>query len=107
MKQLEKFKRDNSLVDFLFQHKGAQNVVSSKEICEYLNSKGYTTSLDNVNVLIRKVMLDRRLPICAINSKGYYWGTTKQEIQSSIDDLQGRIDEMTKRIEHLKSFIIE
>lgn len=56
--------------------------------------------------LIRKVMFERRLPICSANGKGYFWATTKEEIQMTIDDLQGRIEEMQNRIEHLKSFII-
>lgn len=106
MKQIELLKRDNLLVEFIFQHKGLRNVVSSKEICEFLNERGCYIKIDSVNVVVRRVMFERRLPICSANSKGYFWATTKEEIQMTIDDLQGRVNEMTNRIEHLKSFII-
>ena len=93
-------------MDFLLEHKGIQNIVSAKEICEFLNERGYHTRLGAIHHVIHKVMFERRLPICSVNAKGYYWATTKEEIQMSIDDLQGRIEEMQNRIEHLKSFII-
>lgn len=106
MTQIETLKRDNLLVDFLFQHKGKDNIVSSKQICEFLNERGYHIKPECINAIIRRVMFERRLPICSLNSKGYFWATTKEEIQKTIDDLQGRIEEMQNRIEHLKSFII-
>lgn len=106
MTQIQVLNRDNLLVDFIFQHKGKDNIVSAKEICEFLNERGYHAKPDAINVTIRKVMFERRLPICSANSKGYFWATTKEEIQATIDDLQGRIEEMQRRIEHLQSFII-
>lgn len=106
MTQYETFKRDNLLVDFLFEHKGIQNIVSAKAICEFLNERGYHAKPDSINAVIRRVMFERRLPICSVNSKGYFWATTKEEIQMTIDDLQGRIEETQNRIEHLQSFII-
>lgn len=106
MTQIQALKRDNLLVDFLCQHKGKDNIVSAKEICEFLNERGYRAKPDSINTIIRKVMFDRRLPICSANSKGYFWATSKGEIQATVDGLQGRIEEMQKRIEHLQSFII-
>ena len=103
---IQSLKRDNLLVDILFQHKGKQNIISAKEITAILKENGYETMGNNIHNVIRKVMLERRLPICSVNSKGYFWATTKEEIQMNIDDLQGRIEEMQNRIEHLKSFII-
>lgn len=103
---IQSFKRDNLLVDFLFQHKGKDNIVSAKQICEFLNERGYHANPDAINMTIRKVMYERHLPICSANSKGYFWATTKEEIQMTIDDLQGRIEEMQNRIDHLQSFII-
>lgn len=104
--EIQVFKRNNLLVDFLFEHKGVQNIVSSKAICEFLNERGYHASLGLIHQIIRKVMFERRLPICSVNSTGYYWATSKEEIQMSIDDLQGRVAELTNRIELLQSFII-
>lgn len=99
-------KRDNLLVDFICNHKGRENVVSAKEICSYLNSKGYEARPSSIGRAIRKVMLERHLPICSENAKGYYWATSKEDILLTINDLQGRIEEMQTHIDHLKSFII-
>lgn len=107
MKQIEVFKRDNALVEFLAQHKGKGNYATTQEISDYLNSKGYAQKKGSINMLIRKVMFERHLPICSINSTGYYWGTTKQELLETVEDLRGRIQEMQNRIELLESFIID
>lgn len=106
MTAIQIFKRDNLLVDFLFQHKGIQNIVSAKEICEFLSERGYPSKPQCINAVIRRVMFERHLPICSANAKGYYWAQTKEKIQMTIDDLQSRIEEMTNRVEHLQSFII-
>lgn len=52
----QSLKRDNLLVDFLFQHKGKDNIVSAKEICDYLNENGYTAHQININIPIRRLM---------------------------------------------------
>lgn len=104
--QIETFERDNLLVDIIFHHKGKENIISAKEIVAILTENGYETRRSSIHQVIRKVMFERRLPICSANSKGYFWATSKEEIQMTIDDLQSRIAEMTNRIEHLQSFII-
>ncbi len=98
--------RDNLLVSIIFRHKGKQNTISAKEIATILAENGYQTRSGFVHVIVRKVMLERHLPICSVNSKGYFWGETKEELQTAIDDLQGRIEETQSRIEILKSFVI-
>ena len=106
MKMSEVLKRDNLLVEFLREHKGGRSCVSSAEIAKYLNDKGYATKKQTVPSIIRKLMYERTLPICHKNSTGYFWAETREEIQASINDLEGRISEMQSHIEHLKSFII-
>lgn len=106
MKSIDAYRRDNMLVDIIFQRKGKGNVISAKEITNILNENGYKTRANNVHNLVRKVMFERCLPICSENANGYYWATTKEEILSNVDCLQGRIEEMQKRIEHLKSFVL-
>lgn len=105
--QIKTFKRDNLLVDIIFQHKGEQNVISAKEITTILNENGYQTKTDHIHGIVKKMVIKRRLPICSANARGYYWATAKEEIQATIGDLQNRIAEMQKRIDVLKSFIIE
>lgn len=106
MNQREVMKRDNVLVAFLAEHRGAGNLVSTSQICGHLNECGYKTQKDHIHSLIRKLMFERTLPICSINSKGYYWAETKDEIQMAIDEMQSRISEMQNRIELLKKFIL-
>lgn len=100
------FKRDNLLVEFIREHKGRSQAVSSKEIAKYLSSKGYETTPWAVNTCVKHVMYDRHLPICFVNAKGYYWSVSKDEIQKTIADLSGRIEELQRHIDHLNSFII-
>lgn len=107
MKPIDAYKRDNYLVDIIFQHKGKDNVISSKEITAILNENGFKTRVDNIHHLVRKIVLERCLPICSVNANGYFWATTKEELQMSVDDLQSRIEEIQKRIAILKSFIME
>ena len=105
--QIETFKRDNLLLDIIFQRKGKENIISAKEITTILNENGFKTKQDCIHQIVRRIILERRVPICSLNYKGYFWATTKDEIQMSVDHLQSRIAEMQKRIDVLKSFIIE
>ena len=102
----EVFKRDNILVEFLYNHKGKENIVAKKEIAKHLEERGYKTKVSTINMKIRKLIFERKIPLCSINSKGYYWANTKQEILDTIADLEGRIDEMKNRIELLNSFVL-
>lgn len=64
MKQYEILKRDNLLINFIIDHQGIKNVVSKKTIAEYLTSLGFETSTEYVHSLVRKLINDRKLPIC-------------------------------------------
>ena len=101
------FKRDTLLLEFIRNHKGKENIVSAKEICDFLNESGYSTKIGVVNSLIKKIMYERNAPICYYNAKGYYWGKTKSEIKETIADLEMRRASLQEHIDHLKNFIIE
>ena len=103
----ETIKSDNLLVEFLLAHKGKANVVSSKEIAKYLTDCGYGITVQSVNVKVKRVMKERRLPICHLSCYGYYWANTKDELKESIADLESRIMAMNEHITHLKSFIFD
>ena len=68
--------RDNLIVKYIQQHKGKDNCVSAKELAKHLQDNGYSTKSEAMHVIIRKIMYERCLPICSLNSKGYYWGVT-------------------------------
>ena len=100
-------KRDRLLAEFLQHHKGRANVVGRTEIAEFLTANGYEQKATTTNMLVRTVMYDRRLPICEINGRGYYWAESKSDFEDTINDLEKRIASMREHIEFLKSFMYE
>ena len=105
-RNLSLYERDNLLVHYIREHKGKANIVSAKEISNYLKANGYNVKARYVNTVIVKLMYERSLPICSLNSKGYFWGANRAEIEEAIKHLQSRCVEITKHIEHLQSFIL-
>jgi hypothetical protein len=105
--ELNAFKRDNCIVDFIREQKGEANAVSGKEIARHLNENGFPTKTEQIHSLVSRVKIERRLPICVASYSGYYWATSTNDIKKSIDVLQKRVDGILHHIEHLKSFIIE
>lgn len=106
MTRAQTLKRDNLLVEFVKKHKGKDNCVSSKEIAEYLQENGYSLKSCSVNMVVRKLIFERCLPICSKNSKGYYWGMNRRDIETTISHLKSRIDELQNHIDILQNFII-
>ena len=104
---IDAIKSDNLLVDFLVAHRGKENVVSSSEIAEYLTNCGFPINAVSAGVKVKRVMVERHLPICHFNTHGYYWASNKAELRESILDLENRIEAMQERIKHLKGFIID
>ena len=104
---IDSFKKDNCLVDIIYQHKGKENAIGTREIVRALGECGYKVQPDNIHTIVKRVVLERHLPICALTQHGYYWATSKQDLQSCIDELQYKIDGLQERIDLLKSFICE
>ena len=107
MKDIDTFKRDNALMDFLKKKRGKENVTSSKEIATYLNSLGYVTSSTAVHSMVNRIREERSLPICYMNSKGYFWAKSLSEIKSTIADIDSRIQALTEHKNQLQSFLFE
>lgn len=105
--RIETFDRDNQLVSIVFKHRGKENAIGTQELTRALNEKGYKIDAHHIHSVILKIITERHLPICSKMGQGYYWATTKQDIQASIDDMQAKIDGLQNRIDFLKSFIIE
>lgn len=98
--------RDNLALDFIRSHKGVENCVSKKVIASFLSQNGFEGSADIIHNIVLKLILERNVPICSVNSKGYYWATNQKEIKDSIADLRGRIEALQKRIDVLNTFIV-
>lgn len=103
--RLETFKRDNCLVDIIFQHKGKENAIGTKDLQLALAEKGYKVGADYIHGIVAKAVFERHLPICAVTKKGYYWATSEQDLQSCIDELQDKVNTLQEHIDLLKSFI--
>jgi len=101
------FKRDTLMLDFLKTRKGKQNIVSAKEIAEFLNSKGGSVKPKAVNNFVKRIMYNRNAPICHSNAKGYYWASNRAEIKEAISDMEKRITALQKHLNHLNNFIID
>lgn len=106
-KRIETFERDNELVAIIFQHKGIENAIGTKELVIVLNKRGWKVKVDGIHQIVSKVTLERRLPICGVVNTGYYWATSKQDIEACTNELQSKIEALQIRIDLLKSFICE
>ena len=104
---VDTIKSDNVLVDLLAEHKGKTNVISSREIAEHLTACGYPIKQGCVSMKVGRGMFERHLPICHLNSHGYYWASCKAELRERVADLESRIVAMQQHIEHLESFIFD
>lgn len=107
MKRQNTFIRDNLLVEELIQHRGRENAMSTKQIMEFLGNNGYPYKANGIGKLVNRISKERCLPICYENGKGYYWPLRRSEIQTTVRDLQGRIDALQEHIDRLRNFIIE
>lgn len=106
-KRIETFKRDNVLVDIIFQHKGKENAIGTQELILAMNERGYKVSKDHLHGVVAKVTTERRLPICSAVHRGYWWATSKQDLQVAINELEDKIQALQERVDLLKSFVIE
>ena len=107
MKDIDTFKRDNALMDFLKKKRGKDNVTSSKEIAKYLNSIGYDIAPSTVHSIVNRIRDERILPICYINSRGYFWAKTPSDIKNTITDIDSRIQALIEHKKQLQSFLFE
>lgn len=107
MKRTDILKRDNILVEYLLQAKGKENTKSRYEIAKFLTENGFNTKPKAIAPIITKIIKERCLPICSLNSKGYYWAKSKQDILLCIAHLQSRVESLQEHIKHLNNFIME
>lgn len=105
MKRDIAFKRDCLIVKILNEHKGRENVISSKQICKELAEVGYPTNDFTLRTAIKRIRKERCMPVCHDNSKGYYMPACKSDIEASINDLVSRVNELNEHIDFLKGFI--
>lgn len=101
------FKRDNLVVDIISRHKGKENVISGRELVRQVNEQGYDLSNVSLHCLITKIKFERHLPICSLNSNGYYWARNLEDIAECVKHLKERVISLNEHIEFLESFIVK
>lgn len=107
MKKQQSKEREKALYDLIWEHKGRDNAIGTAEIAEYLTKLGYPMSATAARHLVVELARKWHLPICHLNSKGFYFATCKDDLRDSICDLQSRIAAMQERIKILESYILE
>ncbi len=105
-KSYDVFRRDTIVFNYLREHKGEANKVTSYDIQALLMENGYSIKRNNVGSLVNKIMYERNAPICFSNKKGYYWATSREEIEKTIADMEKRRNSLQEHIDHLKGFMI-
>lgn len=105
--RINAIKIENATIELLLQHKGVENVISTKGIIQELAKQGFQIQIGTMHAIVGRVIKERHLPICSLNSHGYYWAKTKDDILSCVSHLQKRIESLQEHIDHLKNFIIE
>lgn len=110
MKHNQSFKRDNLLLEFIREHKGKCNAVKAKQIAQYLAEQGYPILERDVRHRVQKLIMERCVPICSASGNGaihgFYWASSRNEIEETIAEFQSRINGLQERIDALKSFIL-
>ena len=101
------FKKENLIVDTLFKHRGIENTITAKELCDILRKNGFEVKHRSINGMMTKIKFERKIPICYIRGKGYFWGKKKEDIELTIVDLRLMIKSLEEHAEFLESFIIE
>lgn len=105
-KSYDVFVRDTLVFNYLREHKGEENKVTSYDVQAFLEGHGYKIKRRNIGSLVNKIMYDRNAPICFSNKKGYYWATSREELEKTIQDMESRRRALQEHIDHLKGFMI-
>ena len=107
MNRKETYKRNSLLRNILTKHKGFENAIKAKDICEQMGEYGYKINPRYLPIIIQKLRWERGLPISYIRSKGYFIAVSKSDIQKAIDDMELQISSLRTTINFMKGFILE
>ena len=107
MTRKELYRRNVLLKNILIKHKGIDNAISTKDICDELNKCGYKTKERSLPSIMQKLRCEMNLPVCFRRRKGYFIAKAKSDIMATIDDLQSQINTLQTTINFMKGFILE
>ena len=106
-KRTEVHKRNLALKDLLSKHIGIENAITTKSICNEMNSLGYLTKERSLPNIIQKLREEYNLLIGYKRWFGYFVVKSKKDIEITVEDIEMQIKTLQNTIEFLKSFIIE
>ena len=101
------YMKDSLLKNLIHKHKGLENAISTNQICTQFNEWGKPINARSLPQIIKRLRYERGLPICYKRGKGYFWAKTKQDIFTTIEDLQNQIYALHTTINFMKGFILE
>lgn len=109
MKRSQLQQRDNALFALLWEHKGKENGIKTKEISELLEKEfGQRYTVNSIRFLVSKIRIERKAPILYdMVHNTYYWAKNENELREYIQTMQERIDSTQQTINLLKTFIKE
>ena len=101
------FKKDKFILNELKKHKSKDNPLTAKELIKTLKDAGFEEyTISGVSCRVRGISREYYLPIVHCEF-GWYWATSRKDIEECIEHLQSVIEGYQKRINHLKSFLPE
>lgn len=107
MNRLETHKRNLILKDLLLKHMGVENAITTKHICNELNSLGYFIKARTLPTIIQKLREEYNLPVGYKRWCGYFVVKSKRDIEITVEDIEMQIKTLQETIKFMKSFIIE
>ena len=72
MKRIEAHKRNLILKDLLLKHRGIENAITTKDVCEEMGEYGYKIPTRQLPTLIQKLREEYNLPIGYKRWYGYF-----------------------------------
>lgn len=104
---IETLKRDNLIIQILLRHKGRDNAIDYRGLTKEVSANGFELKEASVHTIIARIKFERNVPICSLDSGGYYWAKNKQDVLESINHLQKKVDGLNEHIEFYKNFLID
>lgn len=103
----DNLRKENLIVDTLWEHNSVDNSIQAEELCAVLRANGFNIKTRSINSMITKIKFERKIPLCYIRGKGYFWGRKREDIALTVRDLRLMINSLEEHAEFLESFIIE
>ena len=107
MKPLDRYKRDNIIVEIIRNHTGLENAITGEELSKILSNKGFEIEKTTLRNHIERIRRERCLPIWYKKNCGYFCIGKSEEAKEAISMLRGTVSTLQDTIKLLQRFIVE